>query len=255
MTLENPMSLDGQNIIVTGASSGIGRTTCQVLASLGARTIGIGRNNKRLTETWDSLSGDGHLTRSVDLSDTDSIPEMVSEIASEVGPISGIVHSAGVQQAKPLRVVGTADFESIYRINVVAAAMLIKGVSRRKVAHERGCSCVLIGSTMGVVGAPGLTAYCTSKSALTGLVRASALELAPRKIRVNAILAGLVNTEMAERHRTLLGPEHVEEMRRQHPLDFGEPQDVAYAAAFLLADTGRWITGTCLHVDGGYCAH
>ena len=189
---------------------------------------------------------------------------MVAELVSEGGPLSGIVHAAGVQQAKPLRVVGSVDFESIFRINVVAAAMLIKGVSRRKMARERGCSCVLIGSAMGAVWAPGLTAYCASKAALAGLVRASALELAPRNIRVNQIDAAAIvgDDEPPSGLGAHIGPTRAKsrDLKLEDLPEYYRQRNLLHArvrghhvgrAVVFFAGNATPTTGATLPVDGG----
>jgi NAD(P)-dependent dehydrogenase (short-subunit alcohol dehydrogenase family) len=217
--------------------------------------VGVARKTERLQETLASLHGEGHVMRSFDLNETDSIPGLVAELSKEAAPFSGLVHCAGFEVNKPLRVTTSQDFESLYRINVVAGGMLLRGIGQRGVAAANGCSCVMLGSITGpIIGLPALSAYGSAKAGLIGLVRSAALEQARNGIRVNAILASIVRTEMVERTWALLGSEHAQRIEKWHPLGIGEPRDVAYAAAFLLADTARWITGTCLVLDGGVTA-
>jgi NAD(P)-dependent dehydrogenase (short-subunit alcohol dehydrogenase family) len=254
MTDFNPLDLSGHCVLVTGASSGIGRAIAQVVAKLGGRVVGIARNQERLQETLRSLEGTGHLVRSFDLAETDAIPGLVCELAKEAAPFSGLVHCAGLEMAKPLRVISTRDFESTYRIHVVAAGMLLRGIGMRQALSPNGCSCIMIGSVYSLVSAAGMAAYGSAKTALLGLVRSAALELARNHIRVNAILCGMVLTEMIERSRALLTGDQAKRLEEMHPLGPGQPVDVANAAAFLLADTARWITGSYLVLDGGYTA-
>ena len=252
---ENPFNLSGRRVLVTGASSGIGRATSVLLASLGAELVCLGRDEARLNETLASLSAGKHITQQFDLTDADAIAPLVSKLASEGGPFAGVVHSAGVQRAAPLRIVKSKDFVDQFNANSLSAAMLTAAISKRGVAAPAGCSVVLIGSVMSVLGAAGLSAYCASKGALVGIVRAAALELAPARIRVNAILPGVVDTEMSRQHLAQLGEEHIQNVQRMHPLGIGAAEDVAGAVAFLLSDAARWVTGSCLTVDGGYSAH
>jgi NAD(P)-dependent dehydrogenase (short-subunit alcohol dehydrogenase family) len=250
----NPMDLTGRAVLVTGASSGLGRATAVLLSRLGARVLLLGRNLERLQETRREMAGNGHALLSFDLNESAAIPDLLAKQASAFGAFAGVVHSAGAAQTKPLRVCSAADFEGLYRVNVVAAAQLLRGVTRRGVTAPQGCSVVVIGSVMSVVADTCLSAYAASKSALTGLVRAAALELARDKVRVNAVLPGQFESPMVEKNAAQFLPEQIRAIQEKHPLGIGRAEDVAAAIAFLLADTARWITGSCLVVDGGYTA-
>jgi NAD(P)-dependent dehydrogenase (short-subunit alcohol dehydrogenase family) len=252
---QNPFNLVGRRVLVTGASSGIGRATSVLLASLGAELVCLGRDEARLAETTSALAPGKHVTVKFDLTDADGIAPLLSRLATAGGPLAGVVHSAGIQRAAPLRIVKSRDFVDQFNVNSLSAAMLTAAIGKRGVATPAGCSVVLIGSVMSVLGAAGLSAYCASKGALVGLTRAAALELAPAQIRVNAILPGVVDTEMSRKHLAQLGEEHVQNVQRMHPLGIGSADDVAGSVAFLLSDAARWITGSCLTVDGGYSAH
>jgi NAD(P)-dependent dehydrogenase (short-subunit alcohol dehydrogenase family) len=251
----NPMELTGRAILVTGASSGLGRATATLVSRLGGRVLLVARNAERLEETRRCLEGDGHATLSLDLTETDKIPGMVVEQAAKFGPFAGVVHAAGIVPLKPLRVCRTADYERVYRINVIAGAQLLVGLTKRAVTAPGGCSVVIVGSVMTVVGEIGLNTYVASKAAVAGLVRAAALELAGDHIRVNAVLPGSFESGITEQSKSLLLPKHLDAIVKMHPLGTGRAEDVANAVAFLLADSARWITGSCLTVDGGYTAH
>jgi len=251
----NKFSLAGKRILVTGASSGIGRATAQLCSQLGASLICVGRDAGRLSQTLESLIGARHTIVLADVDDADELPRLLQSSVAASEPLSGVVHAAGVQRATPLRIAKAEDFLSQFRTNALSAAMIVSAVARRGVAHPDGCSVVLVGSVMSVVGAAGLAAYCTSKAAIAGLVRSAALELAAAKIRVNAVLPGMVDTEMSRRYRAAMAADQVRAIEQMHPLGLGEPTDVAHSIAFLLADAARWITGSCLTVDGGYSAH
>lgn len=250
----NPYQLDGRRILITGASAGIGRATAQRCAELGATIVGLGRNEERLTETIATLSGKGHAYQVADVDDTDGLLRTVEAVVAANGPLAGIVHAAGVQRATPLRVARTEDFLAHYRTNALGAATLLAAVAKRGVASPQGCSVVLVGSVMSTLGAVGLAAYCSSKAAVVSLAKSAALELATAGVRVNAVLPGIVDTEMSRRYLSSLAEDQVRTIRGKHPLGIGQPEDVAHAIVFLLGDTARWITGTCLTVDGGYSA-
>jgi len=240
--------------LITGASSGIGRETAILLSQLQARTILVGRNRERLEATYQQLQGEGHHLEPFELAALGEIPAWLKRVTAATGPLDGLVHSAGIQNSLPLRVLSAEKLEAVFRINVSAAVMLAKAFCQRGCC-EQGGSIVFVSSSAGLVGRPGTAAYSASKGALNALARTLALELAGNRIRVNCVAPGLVQTEMLEQLRELLPPEQLASFEAQHPLGLGTPRDVAHAIAFFLADTGRWITGSTLVVDGGYTAH
>jgi len=251
----NPMQLENLTILVTGASSGIGRETAVLLSKLGASLILVGRNEEQLIKTRSLLDGTLHRISAFDLSNYDEIPHWIKEISSVAGPLHGLVHSAGVQFTRPLRIMSSESIEELMRVNVTAAIFLAKAFRQKGVYASEGGSLVYLSSVMGFVGQPGQSAYSASKGALVSLAKSLALELAREKIRVNCIAPAIVSTEMSEKMFEQLSPEQVSHIKAMHPLGLGQPRDVANAIAFLLADTARWITGTTLVVDGGYTAH
>jgi len=250
----NPMDLTGQTILVTGASSGIGRETARLISQLGAHVILVGRNEERLAGTLGSLDGNGHRAEPFDLSSTDEIPRWLKTIAASSGPLHGLVHSAGIYKLRPLRVLGSQTVDDVLRINVGASIALVKGFCQKGVRGSRG-SIVFLSSVSGLAGQAGLAAYAASKGAITALTRALAVELAGEHIRVNCVAPGVVTTEMGQGLVGMLTPDQGAALEAMHLLGFGSARDVSNAIAFLLAETARWITGTVLVVDGGYTAH
>lgn len=249
----NPLDLTGRVVIVTGASAGIGLATSILLSQLGARVVLAARSTERLEAARRQLAGEGHWIEPIDFAASGDVAGWVKGLSAKTGPLGGLVHCAGIQLVRPLRLLTEADADGLMKVNVTSALMLAKGL-RMKGVHAKGASLVLVSSVMGVVGAAGRTAYCASKSALTSLAKALALELAPEDMRVNCITPGFVRTAMLTQAEAIVGPEQMAAVEKAHPLGFGEPRDVANAAAFLLADTARWITGSTLVVDGGYTA-
>jgi NAD(P)-dependent dehydrogenase (short-subunit alcohol dehydrogenase family) len=247
-------SLSGKRVLVTGASSGIGRAVCRLLDQMGASLVLAGRNAERLAETAASLSGDRHRHEVFDLAGPEDISKWMKRMAEEGGPFSGLVHSAGVFQLKPLRFLNDEAWDDVLRPNLFAAMKLARGF-RQKGVNASPSSVVFLSSVMGLVGQPATAAYSASKGALIAMTRSLALELAAEGIRVNCLAPGQVRTEMAEQQRALLTPAQLAEVERMHPLGLGEPVDVAASAAFLLAPASRWITGSTLVVDGGYTSH
>ena len=250
--MTNFFDFASRTILVTGASSGIGRATAVLLSRLGARIVGCGRNPDHLAELTAELHGEGHFIERFDLADADAIPGWLKGIAARTGPLDGLVHSAGVAHARPLRVLRTSDIASVAAMDVTASMMLLKGFRQKTVRNPNRASAVLVSSVAALRGQPARAAYSATKGAMVSLTRSLALELGPEGLRINCICAGLVRTAMYERSVSELPPEKHAALVAQHVLGLGEPDDVAKAAAFLLSDAARWITGTALVVDGGY---
>lgn len=247
------MDLSGKRILISGASSGIGRETAILLSQLKATLTLTGRNETALGETLARLEGEGHRAVPFDLSQVDEIPKWVKQQAAETGPFDGLVHSAGLHAAAPLQVFSVKKFEELMRVNVTAGIQLTKGI-RQPGCAAPGCGVVFLSSVMGMVGEAGLTAYSATKSALAGATRSLGVELARQGIRVNSVAAGMVDTEMSQRFFEQVSDENRAAIEAAHPLGLGKPRDVAYGVAYLLGETARWVTGTMLVIDGGYTA-
>jgi NAD(P)-dependent dehydrogenase (short-subunit alcohol dehydrogenase family) len=247
-----PLDLSGKRILVTGASSGIGRTTSQLLARLGARVALLARDEARLQQTLDSLAGSGHSMDVFDLAAIDEIPALLKRSAKEQGPLAGLFHCAGVGTIIPVSILKGKYIDPVLDVSIKAALLLTRGFCQKGVHKEGPASIVFMSSISSLCGVKGLSIYSASKAAIDGAVRALACELAPRGIRVNSIAGGAVETGLHSQAVGNLNEDEIAEYREKHLLGFGSPEDIAYAAAFLLSDAAKWITGTTMVVDGGY---
>jgi NAD(P)-dependent dehydrogenase (short-subunit alcohol dehydrogenase family) len=245
------MDMKGALVLVTGASSGIGRETAILLSQLNARVVLTGRSEQRLAETLNNLEGTGHSMEMFDLENADAIPKWIRSIVDRIGPLGGLAHCAGIHQLLPLQYLSAAKVESLMHTNLTSAVMLVKAFRARGCAVS-GSAIALVSSLAAFSGDHGLSAYAASKAALIGFSLTAAHELIADRLRINCVAPAVVRTEMLDRLTQSLGEEQLAILLKRHPLGFGEPRDVAYAVAFLLAETGRWITGTTLEVNGGY---
>lgn len=245
-------NLAGKNIIVTGASSGLGRATCIILSRLNATVCLIARDKYRLEETESQMVGNSHIVVPFDLCDFTGYKDLFEHIVQHIGKLNGLVHFAGARKTLPLRVMRVDSFKKIIEINLYAFMELAKFFSKKSVIRSYGGSIVVASSVAALRGIPALTGYGASKAAVDGAVRSLACELAPRKIRVNSIAPGHVETEMNLKVKETLSKEAYEQIVKSHPLGIGQPFDVANLVAFLLSDEAKWITGTTIPVDGGF---
>lgn len=241
-------------IVVSGASSGLGRAISIELARRGAELLLIGRDSQRLDETVRLLAGGNHQTLTLDLSHHHEILPAIKAV-TKGRRIYGLCHSAGIVEILPLSANKPERIKAVFDINYVAGMELARAVCRFDVMEEQGGAVLFVASISASMGEPGKIAYAGSKGALVASARAMAVELARRKIRVNVISPGLVRTEMVEKSSQVLTKTQVQAIEDAHPLGLGQPEDVAYAACFMLSPKSKWITGTDLIIDGGRTAH
>lgn len=245
--MNNPFSLEGKTILVTGASSGIGRSTAIECSKAGAKVVLTARNEERLKDTLSMLTGEGHCYIVADLANEEQMDRLVAEMPI----IDGLVNNAGFNVMQLVPFIKDEDLIKVMRLNLEAPILLThKVVKKKKIAKES--SIVFTSSIAGKgVCSAGNSLYSASKGGLTAFMKNAALELASKKIRCNAVLPGMVETPLKE-GKSNITEEQWEINRQLYPLKrFGNPEDVAYAIIYLLSDASAWMTGSELVIDGG----
>jgi len=245
-------TLAGKNIIVTGASSGIGRQCAISCSESGARVVLMGRDNSRLKETHMQMTGHDHLLIPVDLLNYSSVEDVIKEIVGQAGKMDGLINCAGISTTLPFSQSNPDRMEHFFRTNVIGGMNLTRLVVKDKNFNDNGGSVIFISSIMGSAGEAGKTLYSMTKGAIDAGVRSLAVELAKRRIRVNSISPGVVETPMSKNAVYFKDDESLDRIKSLHPLGIGKPEDVAGSCIFLLSDASSWITGTNMIVDGGY---
>lgn len=245
-----PFRLDGKRILVTGASSGIGRACAIAAARLGASVIATGRRDTALKDTVAQCLGANHYVVAGDITEL----EFVKELVEKAGKIDGLVHAAGIGPMCPVGMLTQDHVESVMRTNYYSFLELMKLYSKSK--YRKGClSVVAISSVSSESGWGGGVAYCGSKGALSSSVRALSIELAPKGVRVNAVCPSNIRTPLYETGASDMNDEvALKELLKKQPLGLGEPEQVAWPVCFLLSDASSFITGVNMPVDGGYLA-
>lgn len=247
MSAVDPFSLAGKRVLVTGASSGIGRQIAISCAQMGATVVISGRNAQRLDETARALQGDGHLSIVADLTQDADIDRVVAE----AGNLNGVVHAAGMARLAPFRMINRAQLDEQFSSNTFAPILLTKGLLAKKRIEPRG-SIVFISAIASHMGPVATGVYSATKGALLGAMRSLALEGVKQGIRANCIAPNYVRTPMLD--GLSQGGGGFDGGLNQTPLGMGEPEDVAYAAVFFLSDASRWITRNYFIIDGGLTA-
>lgn len=241
----NPYSLEGKTILITGASSGIGRVTAIECSKLGACCVLTARNAERLHATLASLDGEGHSMIVADLTKAEDVEKLVNEVPV----LDGLVNNAGISLIRLIPFIKESDLNSVFTTNTFSPVMLTKGLMKKKKIKNEG-SIVFISSLAAMDSSLGNSVYGMSKAAIKSFSEYCAHEFAPKLIRVNSIHPGMVQTEMVD--GLLFSKEELELDKSKYPLKrYGAPTDVAWGIIYLLSDATKWVTGIQLIIDGG----
>lgn len=242
----NPYSLFGKTVLITGASSGIGQATAVECARMGAHVIITGRNKERLEETFSLLEGDGHQKILLDLSS----PDEISTLVESLPVVDGVLHSAGITATKPIGFITEQEWTKLLAVNVNAPMYLTNLLVKKKKISKAG-SIVFMSSIGRYMTAPGGGMYTASKGALSAFMKATALELASKQIRCNAVLPGMVETPLIKSKESV-SEDQWEDNKQLYPLRrFGTPEEIAWLVIYLLSDASRFVTGSEFVIDGG----
>lgn len=246
----NPYSLEGKTILVTGASSGIGRGAAIECSKMGAKVIITARNEERLNETLHFLEGEGHEMRICDLADDNAIKEMVNSLPE----LQGVINNAGFTTIQPIQFINEDVFQNIMQVNTIAPVLILKYLMKKK-KLKSGASVVFTSSLAGIGKiSVGNTMYGCSKGAISAFIQGAAKELAGKNIRVNAVCPAMVDSQILA--SGTITDDQLQTTMELYPLGrFGKPEDVAWAMVYLLSDASGWITGVNLPVDGGRCLY
>jgi NAD(P)-dependent dehydrogenase (short-subunit alcohol dehydrogenase family) len=254
--MSNPFSLKGKTILITGASSGIGRQCAISCAESGARVIITGRNEKRLKDAASAISKDKLMNQHIlHIEHEESVVELVKFLKIEDIKVNGVINAAGISTTLPVKFSSMEKQLEFYSTNVAGPVNLIRHLVKKGNPMSDDSSIVLVSSIMSVVGEKAKSLYSGSKGALNAVARSLALELANRRIRVNTVSPGVVASPMSDDAVYSESEESRNKILSKHPLGLGKPEDVANACIYLISNASRWVTGSNLVIDGGYTAH
>lgn len=243
--MNNPFSLDGRTILVTGASSNIGRKIAIRCSEMGAKIIIAARDKARMEETIAEMTGEGHLYIQVDLSDAESIAALTEAMPM----LDGVVLCAARFDTTPVKNIKRESVQSMFDTNTFANFDIIQKLLKKK-KIVKGGSIVFISSVASMRPYKGNSLYSATKGAINSFSKVLATELGVQKIRVNCVQPGIVRRDGGIREGTLTAEQQKNEMEK-FPLGMGDTDDIAYASVYLLSDVAKWITGIDLIVDGG----
>ena len=245
--MNNPFSLEGKTILVTGASSGIGRATAIACSQMGAVVVVTGRNESRLQETLDALEGSGHQMIVADIANDDQIDYLVDQIPA----INGLVNNAGITETCPTQFIKREKLNRVMEVNTIAPILLTQRILKKKKLGKGG-SIVFTCSISGTcVCGGGNVLYSASKGAIHGFMKNAALDLAHKGIRVNDVCPGMIDTHILD--AGTISEEQLDIEAQRYPMKrFGKPEEVAYGIIYLLSDASSFVTGSSIVIDGGF---
>ena len=243
--MNNPFSLEGKTILVTGASSNIGRQIAIKCSEMGAKVIAPARNEERLKETVAAMTGEGHQIIPCDLSDVEQIAALVDQIPE----IDGVVMCAAIFRTTPVRNNRRKYTEEMFRVNTFSYIDLVQSLLKKRKIKDRG-SILFISSVAAYRPYVGNALYSSTKGAINSFCQVLAIEQSNRKIRANCISPGIVQSDMQYKEWAVT-PEDLAKEEARFPLGFGHTSDIAYAAVYMMSDASKWVTGTNMIVDGG----
>ena len=245
--MKNPFSLVGKTILVTGASSGIGRTTAIVCSQMGAKVVVTGRNESRLRETFNALDGGDHVMIVADLTQNEQLDLLIEQMPI----VDGLVNNAGVTDMCLTPFIRRDKLENVLEINTIAPILLTQKVVKKKKIGKGGSivfTCSISGTSVSSIGN---ALYSTSKGAIHSFMANAALDLASKGIRANEVCPGMIETHILD--NSVIDKEMLQQDMQRYPMKrYGKPEEVAYGIVYLLSDASSFCTGTSLKIDGGF---
>ncbi|MBN1198402.1 MAG: SDR family oxidoreductase [Bacteroidales bacterium] len=249
--MTNVFSLTGKTILVTGASSGLGKQTALTASGQGAQVVITGRNPEKLNETFKHLDpGAKHSIHQQVVADL-TLHSAIDELTGRLPVLNGVVFSVGISGLLPTKFLTGKEIEKNFNTSFNSAVLMMASLQKKKKLQNQRCSVVFISSISTRYPFVGGAMYISAKAALEAYARVLALELSPRGIRVNCVSPGFVRGPMLDQTQEQLSGEVIAKIDERQPLGIGEPEDVANTIVFFLSDASRWITGTNLFLGGG----
>jgi len=247
----NPFSLSGKTILITGASSGIGKSAAIEISKLGGKVILTGRDGLKLSEVLSQLEGEENNIISGDLKN----PEFLQTLVDSLPKVDGLVNCAGVMKLTPLRALNDSIIDELVSLNYLIPIKLIRNIIKERKLMKYGSIVNITSINGGGVGTKAHSLYASTKAGLTGFSRSLAIDLGKHRIRVNCVAPGMVNTEGAEAIYDVSTSDAISADIEKYPMRrYGEPEEIAHGVIYLLSDASKWVTGITLTIDGGFTA-